>query len=308
MEALPGVYVKNMEIGNGFWDSILMRMDDQVETYCNNIRADPNLANGFNAIGFSQGTLVTRGYIERCNNPPVFNFISWAGPQDGQFGTPYVNIEWIDNLLATAPYRPDVQRSFAPAQYWKDPYNLDEYLAKATFLPDLNNEGPTKNMTYRQNILSLKNVVLVYGTTDTVIVPRQSGWFYFYANNSQTKLIPMELQPIYTEDLLGLKTLDSSRRLHMFYTNCTHYEHHTNTCKFNFDQNTLPYLQQIYPDYTPTVVNQVHTEETKPAHIGTKPAHIETKPASVEASVGKTSVQEGKKRKSLLLTKNSLGN
>lgn len=41
--------------------------------------------NRFNAIGFSQGTLITRGYIERCNNPPVFNYIAWVGPQDGNY-------------------------------------------------------------------------------------------------------------------------------------------------------------------------------------------------------------------------------
>ncbi len=37
----------------------------------------------------------------------------------GQFGTPYVNIAWIDELLATTPYDDFVQHSFAPAQYWK---------------------------------------------------------------------------------------------------------------------------------------------------------------------------------------------
>lgn len=81
---------------------IFMHMDDQVQTYCDNVRNDPNLANGyinkqndyfiliynisiirFNAIGFSQGTLITRGYVERCNDPPVFNYIGWVGPQDG---------------------------------------------------------------------------------------------------------------------------------------------------------------------------------------------------------------------------------
>jgi len=192
-EAMPGVYVRNMEIGNGLFDSIFMHMDHQIQLYCDNVRNDSKLADGFNAIGFSQGTLITRGYIERCNNPPVFTYIGWCGPQDGQFGTPYVNIPWIDELLATSPYVEFVQHTIAPAQYWKDPYNLDKYMAKSTFLPDLNNEGRVKNETYRKNILSLKNFVLVYGTADTVIRPRQSAWFWFYANHSHSQIIPVQV-------------------------------------------------------------------------------------------------------------------
>jgi palmitoyl-protein thioesterase len=242
-ESMPGVYVVNMEIGNGLVDSIFMHMDDQIQTYCNNVRADPNLANGFNAIGFSQGTLITRGYIERCNSPPVFNYIAWCGPQDGQFGTPYVNIPWIDEILATIPYSDWAQKSIAPAQYWKDPLNYEEYLEKATLLPDLNNERAVKNETYRQNMLSLKNLVLVYGSADTVIRPQQSAWFYFFANNSQTEILTMEEQPIYYEDWLGFKTLNETDRLTFYSTNCTHYEHHTPVCKYNFVEHTLPYLQ-----------------------------------------------------------------
>ena len=37
----------------------------------------------------------------------------------GQFGTPFVNIPWIDALLQTIPYDPFVQATIAPAQYWK---------------------------------------------------------------------------------------------------------------------------------------------------------------------------------------------
>ena len=30
-----------------------------------------------------------------------------------------------------------------------DPFNYDDYLAKCTFLPDINNELPVKNATYK---------------------------------------------------------------------------------------------------------------------------------------------------------------
>jgi palmitoyl-protein thioesterase len=54
-----GVYVKSIMIGsnpeedtiNGF----LMNVDDQIIDACKQITADPKLASGFHAIGFSQG-------------------------------------------------------------------------------------------------------------------------------------------------------------------------------------------------------------------------------------------------------------
>lgn len=45
----------------------------------------PELRSGFNAIGFSQGGLFTRGYVQRCNNPPVHNLVTFGSPHMGKF-------------------------------------------------------------------------------------------------------------------------------------------------------------------------------------------------------------------------------
>ena len=74
---LPGVYVKNVEIGDGPVDSVFWSMDKQVGLYpalqfdisptlsdiwylqldqfCSQLAADPKLAGGINLMGFSQG-------------------------------------------------------------------------------------------------------------------------------------------------------------------------------------------------------------------------------------------------------------
>jgi palmitoyl-protein thioesterase len=52
-----------------------------VDEFAATVRADPQLAKGFNLIGHSQGGLIARAYIERYNDPPVHNFITWATPQ-----------------------------------------------------------------------------------------------------------------------------------------------------------------------------------------------------------------------------------
>lgn len=89
-QAYPGIYVKNVEIGNGYWDSFFKNMNHQVDDLCHQIASDPNLKDGFNLIGYSQGGLITRGFIERCNYPPVYNYITWSAPHFGEFGIPVV--------------------------------------------------------------------------------------------------------------------------------------------------------------------------------------------------------------------------
>eukprot|EP00700_Malawimonas_jakobiformis_P001862 EC722620.1.p1 GENE.EC722620.1~~EC722620.1.p1 ORF type:complete len:140 (+),score=12.15 EC722620.1:115-534(+) len=92
-EALPGVYVKNVEIGDGHHDSVFMNMNDQVKSFCDQLAADTNLTGKkINLIGYSQGGLITRGFIERCGVPQVHNYITWSSALEGVFGVPYANI------------------------------------------------------------------------------------------------------------------------------------------------------------------------------------------------------------------------
>ncbi|EGG21294.1 palmitoyl-protein thioesterase 3 [Cavenderia fasciculata] len=242
-QALPGIYVVNVEIGNGKLDSIFMTMDEQVEAYTKVVTSDPQLANGFNAIGFSQGSLVTRGYIQRVNNPPVHNYVSWAGPQMGQFGTPFINIKWLDRILGSVPYEKWAQHHISSAQYWKDPYHLEKYLSRSAFLADINNERDQKNQTYADNLSSLNAFVLSYSTVDKTIVPKESGWFGFYANNTQSTIVPLQESQLYLQDFIGLRALDEAGRLHFYSTDCKHGDYNGNACKNYFTLYTLPWLQ-----------------------------------------------------------------
>lgn len=249
LEALPGTYVKRMEIGNGPIDSIFMHMDKQVETFCENIYADENLKEGFNLIGFSQGGLVSRGYIERCNKYPVINFLSWASPQGGQFGGLENFVPpWISVLLNAVPYGPNVQGNFSLAQYWRDPYNLADYLKNSQFLADINNERLVKNKTYADNIKSLKSMMLLYSPVDGVISPPESGWFgQFKAWTGPGKngvIIPLQDQLQYKEDWIGLRTLDERGALYLHKSNCTHPEHPTYQCQYAFQEYSLPILSE----------------------------------------------------------------
>jgi len=199
-EKLPGIYVRRIQVGNGYWDSILMPMNEQVQDFCQQIQQDPNLQNGFNLVGFSQGTLVTRGFIQRCNNPSVYNYISWAGPQGGLFGIPFIGNQFLDEYLGSFPYWDYVQRSLAPAQFWKDPYDMSTYYNVSLYLPDINNELPIKNETYKKHITSLNHMVLLYSINDDIINPKESGWFWFYKPNTM-ELVPVKETPFFSRRL-----------------------------------------------------------------------------------------------------------
>eukprot|EP00730_Choanoeca_flexa_P001819 TRINITY_DN10795_c1_g2_i2.p1 TRINITY_DN10795_c1_g2~~TRINITY_DN10795_c1_g2_i2.p1 ORF type:complete len:313 (+),score=64.83 TRINITY_DN10795_c1_g2_i2:94-939(+) len=252
-DAVPGTYVTAIEVGNGALDSLFMDMNRQVELFCEAIYNDTRLSEGFNLIGFSQGGLVARGYLQRCNKFPVINFISWASPQGGQFGgAEFLVPAFISVVLGRLPYEPDVQKSLSLAQYWRDSYDLKQFESNSTFLADLNNVRPQKNEQYRTNIKSLRGMMLLHSTKDQIINPPSSGWFQsflpFTGPGKNGIVVPLRQSALYKEDWLGLKTLDESGRLQMHTSECQHEEHPTPSCKQSFDAYTLPLLRQSWAD------------------------------------------------------------
>jgi len=248
----PGIYVLNMQIGNGKMDSMTTEMNTQVATFAKKVRDDPNLQAGFNIIGHSQGGLITRAYVERYNNPPVYNLISWAGPQGGVFGVPEFNglcpdhdcpglNDLLDILINQKRPTQWLQDHFTFASYWKDPFNYADFLIYNTFLADINNERQIKNETYRKNILSLNSYLLVYSTDDTVVIPKESPWFYFYANNSDTQIVPLQKSNQYLYDWVGLHTLDDQQKLLLQHVPCNHHNIPQASCH----QYYVLYTQQL---------------------------------------------------------------
>jgi palmitoyl-protein thioesterase len=83
----------------------------EVENFAKFVRADEKLKDGFNAVGLSQGNLIIRGYIEKYNDPKVFNFVSIHGPMLGVAGFPHCDMSWgvcdlFDKLLGDLAYLP----------------------------------------------------------------------------------------------------------------------------------------------------------------------------------------------------------
>ncbi|MCJ1393899.1 hypothetical protein MMC18_006775 [Xylographa bjoerkii] len=191
----------------------------QIAQVCTDIAAHPILSSApaINAIGFSQGGQFLRAYVERCNKPPVANLITFGSQHNGisQFQS-CAATDWVckgaQGLLRGNTWSEFVQNKLVPAQYFRDPEELEAYLESSNFLADVNNEKVFKNETYKQNLMMLEKFVMYLFSEDTTVVPKESSWFS-EVNATTGKETKLKDRPIYQEDWLGLKTLDEQNKL-----------------------------------------------------------------------------------------------
>ncbi|GJN66356.1 hypothetical protein PLICBS_000374 [Purpureocillium lilacinum] len=192
----------------------------QLDTVCALLAAHPILstAPAVDAIGFSQGGQFLRGYVERCNAPPIRNLVTFGSQHNGivEFkacGTSDWLCKGAMALLRFNTWSSFVQNRLVPAQYYRDPASpaYDTYLDASNFLADINNERLLKNETYKKNIASLENLVMYMFEDDTTVIPRRTAWF---DEVNGTDVTPLRERRMYKEDWLGLRELDSKGGIH----------------------------------------------------------------------------------------------
>merc|ERR1719411_1048408 len=231
---IEGVYVHRIMIGgNIIIDTVsgfFKDTNEQVTEVCAALAADPELQGGYNAIGFSQGGQFLRAVAQRCPEPAMRNLITIGAQHQGVFGFPNCPGEMdpfcdiVRDLLNYGAYMEFVQDFLVQAQYWHDPLHFDTYVEKSLFIAEVNNEKAEKNASYAINLSQLENFVLVKHNQDSMVEPRESGHFEFYYPGQADVIQPLRESPIYTEDRIGLKTLDESGRLHFLSVEGNHLE------------------------------------------------------------------------------------
>ena len=170
------------------------------------------------------------------------NLVSIGGPQQGVYGLPkclgenHKLCDYVRRLLNYGAYLGWIQDILVQAQYWHDPLAELEYQENSLYLADINNQGPVKNSTYRDNLLAIDNLVLVKFNQDTIVDPRESEWFGWFSPSDHTTMIPLKVKieklylikyhlyytihvyiiketEMYKQDWIGLKQLDEDGRL-----------------------------------------------------------------------------------------------
>jgi len=245
---IPGVYVLSLMIGdnviqdteNGF----VLQVPDQIQLACNIVKNDTRLANGFHAVGFSQGGLFIRGMVQECGHiAPVRSLVSIGGPQQGVYGVPYclgeehTLCDYMRRLLNYGAYTSWVQDILVQAQYWHDPLAEQEYVNKSLFLAKYNNQGPVKNSAYKSNLMSVEKFLLVKFSKDTMVDPKGSEWFSWFDEDDSSQMVALNQTQLYKQDWIGLKALDQANKLEFMEVDGNHLQ---------LDRKSLDYITDNY--------------------------------------------------------------
>ena len=236
-----GVYARCIESGGLFFD-FLTSFEYQAEYACNTLKKDKNFHGDFNVIGISQGALIARYIIEKCEMPGrVKRYISIGGPQMGVGKFPHCDTgmicDTVNYVVDKAVYFRLIQGIVGPAGYFKDVRNYKEYLNYSTFLSDLNNEKEAKNQSYKDRMLGLERMILIKFTEDTMIIPKETAWFQFYDANGE--LQKLEDSELYQKDFIGVKTLNEQGKIDFF----KFYGDHLDFGTEEIDKYMIPYLE-----------------------------------------------------------------
>ena len=125
-----------------------------------------------------------------------------------------------------------------PAQYFRDPNQMESYLESSNFLADINNERALKNKTYKENLSKLERFVLYIFEDDETVIPKLSGWF---AEVNGTEVTELRKRDIYKEDWIGLKALDEKGALIFKKTEGGHMQLSDELLKKVFKENFGPF-------------------------------------------------------------------
>lgn len=208
--------------------TFLGNLTEQIEKVCADLEAHPILAAApsINALGFSQGGQFLRAYVERCNRPRVANLVTFGSQHNGisEFQKCAAN-DWIcrgwDALLKGQTWTSLAQSSLVPAQYFRDPADLDSYLENSNFLADVNNERELKNATYKRNLQRLDRFAMYIFADDKTVVPKESAWFS-EVNTTTGEVTKLQDRQLYKDDWIGLRALDEEKRLDFRVTDGGH--------------------------------------------------------------------------------------
>ncbi|KAG7843405.1 hypothetical protein KL942_000501 [Ogataea angusta] len=153
--------------------SILGDLNTQIRDVCDQLDSIPELKNGFNAVGFSQGGLFLRSAMELCGLP-IKTLVTYGSPHNGVTDLPPCSEgNWLcerrNSILRRQIYNENVQNSVVQAQYFRDVYNFEKYLENSAFLKFVNNEF-VKDIQYVRNLTKLEKLVMVMFTKDDMLL------------------------------------------------------------------------------------------------------------------------------------------
>lgn len=203
-------------IGYGALSSIFWSFERQGQAACEALENDPDFQGEFSIVGNSQGGLLGRYVVEKCQNLKgrVRNLVTFGGPHMGVGKLPHcfngIICDTINYVIDWFIYWGIVQKLIGPAGYFRDPAHLDYYKTHSIFLPAVNNEVEFDQEAY-DRFSGLNRVFLGMFAKDTMIYPAETAWFHELQADGSVK--PFNETDLYNNDKIGLKKLHDEDRL-----------------------------------------------------------------------------------------------
>ena len=228
-----GVYTKCIESGGGGLD-LSTSFEDQAKKACEIISSDSNYQGDFAIVSISQGGVLARYVIEKCQmKGNVKKFIPIGGPLAGTHQLPHCFRGVVCHILNSFAdwfcYKGYVQKTFGPSGYFRASNHLKRFEKSKSVLLSVNNHGDKFDSNAKARFSALDKLVLIGFKRDTMISPEQSAFFAEFDENHN--LVEMKDTENYKKNSFGLKTLDDANKIETHFLDERH-------CYYSF-QNIL---------------------------------------------------------------------
>lgn len=189
--------------------------DQQIQAGCDELQKEiENLKKGFTLFGVSQGGLIARGILQRCEaGKYIKRLISMGAPHSGIAIVPFTSPNNpINAILVRACYIQASTKYVGPCSYMRSLRYYEEYKSSHVTIFDLNNEGQV-NPQYIERIKSLDLFMAIGFNSDKMVQPKTTSIFGFYKDEKYKELVEMETTEIYQQNRIGLRELEEKGKL-----------------------------------------------------------------------------------------------
>ena len=200
-------------------ESLSLSFEEQCKKACEEIKSDPKFENDFSILSISQGGLIARYIIQKCNmKGKVKNLVSFGGPMMGTSQVPYclggVSCYIVNSLVDYFVYFKYYQKNIGPAGYYRTAAHVKDFKNSESFLVKLNNPSAEEKRRFTE----LNKLVLIGFKKDKMISPKESAEFGIFDDKFNVKYMNQTDE----YELIGLKELYESGKIQIIYLKGEH--------------------------------------------------------------------------------------
>ena len=197
-------------------ESLSLSFEKQCEKACEEIKSYPQFKKDFSILSISQGGLIARYIIQKCDmEGNVKKLVSFGGPMMGTSQIPFclegVSCFIINSLADYFVYSKRIQNNIGPAGYYRTAAHIEDFNNSNSSLYKLN----YPNEKEKEKFKNLTSLVLIGFEDDKMISPKETAEFGVF--DKKFNVLKMNETDEYKRDSFGLKTLNEEGKIKIFY-------------------------------------------------------------------------------------------